>query len=324
MSGPRPIASITVDLDTSHHYRAIHGLPDTGRAECDATYAVGVRRLLDMFAEFEIPATLFVIGQDLEMAPHRALLEEAHASGHELANHTFYHRYDLRTLSEEEIQRDLLLGEDAIARITGAAPLGFRTPGYNIDAWLFHIIEERGYTYDSSIFPCPPYYAAKGMVMSYLSLTGNPSRSAMTSPKTLLAPITPYKPARGSIWRQDADMQTSQRPWQVPMALVPGLRFPLIGTSLHMVGAVGFEALRPLLRRAYPRLFQLEFHAIDFMDSTDEGVEDLVEHQPDLRIPWEVKKARYASIFTSLSKDYRFDTLLHGVASLEEKRDATR
>ena len=314
---PRPIASITVDLDTSHHYRAIHGLPDRGRAELDGTYAIGVRRLLDLFHELEIPSTLFVIGQDVEMAPHRALLEEAHASGHELANHTFYHRYDLRTLSEEAIHRDLLLGEDAIARITGSAPLGFRTPGYNIDAWLFHIIQDRGYVYDSSIFPCPSYYAAKGLVMGYLKWAGKPSRSAMTSPKTLLAPITPYKPARGSIWRQGELSDAGETPWQVPMGLIPGVRFPLIGTSLHMVGAPAFEALRPLLRRAYPDLFQLEFHSIDFMDSTDEGVDDLVDHQPDLRIPWEVKRDRYASILESIGKDYRFDTLLHGVQQLD-------
>lgn len=318
---PRPIASITVDLDTSHHYRAIHGLPDRGRAECDGTYAVGVRRLLDLFDELHIPATLFVIGQDIEMAPHRALLEEAHASGHELANHTFHHRYDLRTLSEEEIQRDLLLGEEAIARITGSAPLGFRTPGYNIDAWLFHLIEDRGYAYDSSVFPCPPYYIAKGMVMGYLATTGKPSRSAMTSPKTLLAPISPYKPMRGSLWRADTKPRRSGRPWQIPMALVPGVRFPLIGTSLHMIGAKGFDALRPLLRRAYPELFQLEFHAIDFMDSTDEGVDDLVEHQPDLRIPWEVKRQRYASIFASLARDYQFDTLLNGVRALDARAE---
>ncbi len=308
-----PIASITVDLDTSHYYRAIHGLPDRGRAQCDGTYSVGVRRLLDLFAEHRIPATLFVIGQDTEKPAHRELLEEAHASGHELGNHTYYHRYDLRSHEEEVILDDLQRGEDAIERITGAAPLGFRTPGYNIDDWLFHLIEDRGYVYDSSIFPCPSYYAAKGLVMGMLKLRGNPSRSAMTPPSTLLAPITPYRPARGSLWQQDAD---SGRPWQIPMALVPGLRFPLIGTSLHLVRERGFAALMPILKRAHPDLFQLEFHSIDFMDDTDEGVDDLVGHQPDLSIPWEVKRERYSAIFDALSTHYRFDTLIRGVESL--------
>lgn len=309
----RPIASITVDLDTSHYYRAIHGLPDRGRAEVDGTYSVGVKRLLDLFDEHKIPATLFVIGQDVERDAHRELLVRAHESGHELANHTYFHRYDLRTHSEEVILDDLQRGEDALARITGAAPLGFRTPGYNIDDWLFHLIEERGYVYDSSIFPCPPYYVAKGLVMGMLKLRGNPSRSAMTPPATLLAPITPYRPARGSLWQKDAN---STRPWQVPMALVPGLRFPLIGTSLHLVKARGFASLMPLLKRAHPNLFQLEFHSIDFMDSTDEGVEDLVAHQPDLRIPWEIKRERYSAIFDTLAAHYRFDTLLNGVGAL--------
>ena len=309
----KPVASITVDLDTSHHYRAIHGLPDRGRSECDGTYSVGVRRLLDLFAEHDIPAPLFVIGQDTEMPAHRELLKEAHDAGHELGNHTYYHRYNLRTLSEPEILDDMQRGEDAIERITGAAPLGFRTPGYNIDDWLYHLIEDRGYAYDSSIFPCPPYYVAKGLVMTMLKLRGNPSRSAMTPPSTLLAPITPYRPSARSIWRAD---EASTRPWQVPMCLVPGVRFPLIGTSLHLVKEQGFQAMMPLLRRAHPDLFQLEFHSIDFMDRHDEGVDDLVGHQPDLSIPWEVKRERYSAIFRALKKHYRFDTLLEGVRSL--------
>lgn len=315
---PRPIAAITVDLDTSHHYRAIHGLPDQGQAASDPTYALGVARLLDLFEEHGIRATLFVIGQDTEHEAHRALLERAHHAGHELGNHTYSHHYDLRTRDEDEIHRDIGRGEDAIERITGAAPVGFRTPGYNIDPWLFHLVAERGYLYDSSVFPCPPYYVAKGLVMSWLALRGQPSRSAMTDPATLLAPIHPYRPARGSIWRAQREHlpTSSHTPWEVPMCLVPGLRFPLIGTSLHLVKANGFKGLMPLLRRAYPQLLQLEFHAIDFMDSRDAGMQELASHQPDLAIPWEVKRARYAEIFQSIAQHYQFDTLRAGVTAL--------
>ena len=309
-----PIASITVDLDTTPHYRAIHGLSELAQADFDATYRVGVRRLLDLFKERGVRATLFVIGEDVERDAHRALLAEAHASGHELANHSYSHRYDLRALPEAMIQREFQLAEEALERLTGECPVGFRAPGYNLDAWLLHLVRERGYLYDSSIFPCPPYYAAKAMVMAWLKLKGSASRSALTPPETLLAPIAPYRPAPGSVWRRAAT-PASPPLWEVPMALVPGARFPLIGTSLHLIGARGFEAMLPLLQRSYPELFQLEFHAIDFMDDRD--LEELAAHQPDLKVPWEIKRARYGAILDALAERYRLDTLRAGVERLE-------
>ena len=41
------------------------------------------------------------------------------------------------------------------------------------------------------------------------------------------------------------------------------------------MGARGFAAVYPALRVAHPRLLNLEFHAIDFMDAGDPGTSDL-------------------------------------------------
>lgn len=100
---------------------------------------------------------------------------------------------------------------------------------------------------------------------------------------------------------------------EVPMCMVPGVRVPVIGTSLHLFGARGFSALMPLLRKTYARLFQLEFHAIDFVDDTDFGISDLCLVQPDVRIPWADKRALYEHVLHTLRRTYTFAPLRDAV-----------
>lgn len=307
-------ASITVDLDPLHHYRAIHGLPATSYGDADVTYTLGVSRLLTLFNACSIPATLFVIGGDVAQQEHRDLLVSAYNAGHELGNHTHAHRYNLRAHARDVIVQDISAGEDAIASITGTAPRGFRTPGYNVDDTILDILAERGYLYDSSVFNTTPYYMAKGAVMAWRKLCGAPSRSHMILPKNLLATSRHYIPKRGAFWRHDAN---SDLPTEVPMCTIPILGVPVIGTSLHLLGASGFARIFPMLRRHHPDLFHLEFHSIDFIDAHDPGVdEELIARQPDLRVPWAIKRARYTQIFSTIAEHCTFKTLEDAVVSI--------
>lgn len=315
-------ACVSVDLDSLSCYRAIHGLPLLATTTEDAAYTVGVRRLLDFFAAENIESTLFVIGRDAAVPAHRALLQQAHKSGHELANHTFSHHYNLRSQPEGLQRAEFAKCEDAIVEITGRQPVGFRAPGYNIDENLLKICRQRGYLYDSSVFPSPPYYMAKGAVMSWLKLRGRPSRSQMTRAETLLSPLQPYYPKKSKLWRARKTShnlhELAHDLLEIPVLVVPGVRFPVIGTSLHLLKKQGFDAAYPLLRRAQPDIFNLEFHAIDFMDSTDPGVQDLVGIQPDLAIPWHQKRELYRHVFAKIREDYTFCTLESASNALRE------
>ncbi len=309
-----PHACFTVDLDGLWCYREIHGLPRV-EAPHDEAYTVGVRRLLDFLGDVGVDGTFFVIGKDLDDPAHRELLHEAVDAGHELGSHSWAHDYALRRRPMPEIRDDIRRAHGGLTELMGAPPVGFRTPGYNVDARILSILAELDYRYDSSVFPCPPYWLAKGAVMSSLALRGTPSRSDMTRVDTLWTPLEPYRPSQHSI-RVPAPNGRSRFPIEVPMCVVPGVRFPVIGTSLHLVGARGFAALYPMLRRAHPRLLNLEFHAIDFMDAEDPGVADLVGVQPDLGIPWATKRERYARIVAKTRENYRFVTMAEAVEAL--------
>jgi peptidoglycan/xylan/chitin deacetylase (PgdA/CDA1 family) len=285
-SGAR-VASVSVDLDSLECYYRIHSLE--GLPPPDARFAI-LRRCLprfrELFSRHRVKATFFVVGRDLEEdVEGRALLGELAREGHELASHTHTHPYDLVRLGAAAIASEIDRAHVAIASCAGAPPVGFRAPGYEISGEVIDALCERGYRYDSSAFPSAPYYGAKAAIMGVMRVLGRRSGSYLGSPRVVAAPLGPYRPAKGAPYRAGGlDIV------ELPMAVTPFLRLPVIGTSLitapewlrrRLVGA----ALRARPAGG-PGFFNLELHGIDLADAEgDEIPPALVARQPDLRRP---------------------------------------
>jgi peptidoglycan-N-acetylglucosamine deacetylase len=292
------LASLSVDLDSLHHYCRIHGLPETvldARART-LVYAKAVPRFRELWAAVGVPGTFFAIGEDLADADAAAALRHAHAAGIEIANHSFSHDYALSRRAPESIHEDLARGEEAIRAATGARPVGFRAPGYTLNAALYAATVARGYRYGSSAFPAAPYYAAKATVMGALALAQRPSRAVLDSPKVLLAPCEPYWPDPAQPYRRGTGAVL-----ELPMAVTPGVRFPFIGTFAATLPL-------PLIRAAYAAcrglaFFNFELHAVDVLDATDGVPEALVRRQRDLQVPAARKMERLATVFRWLKAD---------------------
>src|SRR6185437_17099196 len=92
-----------------------------------------------------------------------------------------------------------------VGACAGAAPLGFRAPGYAINADALDLLSARGYRYDSSVFPSAAYYGAKALVMAAMRATGRPSGSFLDNPRVLLAPRSPYRPAPAAPYHPGGD-----------------------------------------------------------------------------------------------------------------------
>lgn len=314
-------ACVSVDLDALGCYTAIHGLPAPDPAQPDPVLRRALPRMLEDFHHHRVRATLFCVGQDLRDPEIRELLRQAAVEGHELANHSWSHLYHLRSQPIEQMVQELARVEEALTPLCGQRPVGFRTPGYNLSPQLAELIRARGYLYDSSLLPSAPYYAAKGAVMLAGALRGQPSRSQMTLPWTLACPRRPYLADTGHPWRPARSPERAL--WEIPMAIAPGLRVPLIGTSLHLFGKSGFAAMVPALRRLYPRLFNLEFHAIDWVDHQDPGLpEALTGRQPDLRVKVQPKRGLYGAVFGQLRRAYdgQMWTLRQAMGLLRSRR----
>jgi peptidoglycan/xylan/chitin deacetylase (PgdA/CDA1 family) len=270
------LTSVSVDIDEVHHYFAIHGLPEPSSASLHAAYDVALGRMADFAASRSIPLTLFVVGADLARAESSAALATFARRGHAIENHSLSHRYDLTRLDRATIAREVEEGARAIERVTGRRPEGFRAPGYTVSDALFDALDELGVAFDSSVFPCPPYYLAKAAAMAGMRVRGRVSRSILDTPRVLAAPRRPYRP--GARWFQ----RGARRFVELPVQVTPHLGLPFIGTAIALGGPTIAAYLAS--RCAGEPLVNLELHAMDFLDAGD-GLDALVGHQPELSVP---------------------------------------
>lgn len=294
------LCAVSVDLDEIPNYFAIHGLPEPRGPEASLVYDVAIDRLTALADQHRMPLTLFAIGSDLARPEAAAKLRAARERGFEIANHSLEHRYDFVRLGRDEIRRQVQAGADAVERAVGERPVGFRAPGYTITDEVFEVLAELGVAYDSSVFPCPPYYAAKTAAIGAIALRGRRSRSIVDTPAVLFAPTRPYRVGR-PYW------QRGQGLTELPVQVTRGARLPFIGTSITLGG--------PRMARALTRmvvgepLVNLELHGIDVLDAAD-GLEPLRPHQPDVRVATERKLAALSAVFAELGAEgYEFVTL---------------
>ena len=111
------------------------------------------RRLLDLFDEYEVKATFFVLGWVAERA--NGLVKEIAARGHEVACHGFSHQL-VYNQSPEVFREETIRSKHLLEDITQAPVRGYRAASYSItnrSRWALDILVEAGFEYDSSIFP---------------------------------------------------------------------------------------------------------------------------------------------------------------------------
>ncbi len=305
------LAAVSVDLDEIDCYTAIHGLSLKGDIAMNAVYERALLRFSELFDALELKATFFAIGRDVTRDANKKQLRDLHLEGHEIANHSLSHHYDLTRRSEAEQRAEIVGCADLIEAATGTRPVGFRAPGYTVTDTLLRVLESTGALYDSSVFPCPSYYAAKASVMGLMRLRGRVSRSVLDHPRVLQAPADPYRIGTPYYRRGEGLLE-------LPIGLTKAYtgRLPFIGTSVISAGVVGARALAKLV--AGRRFVNLELHGIDLADAAADGLEGLRSYQPDLRIGYRDKHRALTSAITTLKAEgFRFVTLREAATLLE-------
>lgn len=291
------LCAISVDLDEIPVYYAIHGWPTPERAAAHAVYQIGIDRMEAFARAHHLPLTVFAVGADTNRANNGDRLRRMAEAGHEVANHSLDHFYDLTRRGREEMRRQVMGGADAIERACGRRPLGFRAPGYTLTDELVEVLTEAGVEYDSSVFPCPPYYLGKAVAVGAIRLRGRRSQALLAGPAVLAAPPRPYRMGR-PYWRRGEGLV------ELPIQVTRKARLPFIGTTLVAAGPSG---ARWITRDVVGEPFiNLELHGIDFLDA-DDGLDDLVPHRLDLRVSVERKLEALSVVVEALKHaGYRF------------------
>jgi hypothetical protein len=312
-ASPRRLCAVSVDLDEIPCYTAIHGLslPLTEAAQ-QAVYRKALPRLAALFDAHGVRATFFAIGRDLEHAHAASALRTLAAQGHEIGNHSYGHRYDLTRMPEHEMRADVARGIEAIERAVGQRPRGFRAPGYTFTDTLSRVLQELEVGYDSSVFPCPAYYAPKLLALGAYRVLDRPTRSIPDHPRVLSAPADPYHMGE-SYTRRGSKLL------ELPVGVTRDLtgRLPFIGTSLTLAGRAGAELLCRLIEGR--ELINLELHGIDAADAEQDELTSLQASQFDLRKSAAVKLDILGATLDRLSRaGYSFVTLAEAAAEFAD------
>lgn len=112
-------------------------------------WKVGTGRILDLLDRYGARATFFVPGQIVQ--ERRALCEEILERGHEIAHHSWSHKWIL-SLTPEEEREEMERGIDIIERVSGRKPAGWRSPAAEVSPISMPLLVEKGFRYSSNFF----------------------------------------------------------------------------------------------------------------------------------------------------------------------------
>ena len=157
---PRLTVALTYDHDSlSDGIR--RGDSPIKMSHAEFGHNVGVPRILSLLEQEKVPSTWFIPGATMELYPDDT--EAILAGGHEVGCHGWYHE-DYSQLSAAEQRKIQERSFDAVRRYTGQGPRGHRAPYWAFSDDTIGILEDAGFTYDSSLMANDyrPYRVRRG------------------------------------------------------------------------------------------------------------------------------------------------------------------
>jgi peptidoglycan-N-acetylglucosamine deacetylase len=268
VNSPKPLASLSLDLDNQWSYLKIHG--DPGWETFPSYLDVIVPRALAFLRDRALSITFFIVGQDAALAKNHEAIRAIAQAGHEIGNHSFRHESWLHLYSESEIEAEIAQAEDIIEQVTGQHPIGFRGPGYSCSPSVLRVLARRGYQYDASTFPTylGPLARAYYFMTTKLTKAEREKRKALFgSFKDGFQPLKPYR-------------------WTLkPLSLIeiPVSTMPIFKVPIHFSYVLYLSVFSPAIALLYFRLAlflcrltrtqpSLLLHPLDFL-----GCEDVPE-----------------------------------------------
>ncbi len=167
---------------------------------------------IDLFDRLNVKATFFTVGN--LAADYESALKKCVSSGHETACHGLTHseEEEYSTLSVAQIRENLVMATRLLEKSSGARITSFRGPRVKTSHRVHDVLEELGYTADSSV--C-------SQRLDFIS-------SNLINFKWLFAPRNAYHPNHKNAFKKGG------RPvWVVPVSAI-GL--PFVSGLLYMFG----------------------------------------------------------------------------------------
>lgn len=126
-AGHRAALCLTFDVDGPYGERNYQPTTNTYAISQTEYEPFGLRRILTILADADVTGTFCWVGQEAEDRPD--LVRSAAEAGHEIAAHTWDHRY-YHTMTADEQRADLTRTIETLHEITGTRPTGHKSAGW--------------------------------------------------------------------------------------------------------------------------------------------------------------------------------------------------
>ena len=293
----KPFASLSLDLDNQWSYMKTHG--DAGWETFPSYLDVIVPRALKFLQERGLKITFFIVGQDAALEKNREALAQISAAGHEIGNHSFHHEPWLHLYPEAEIEAELAEAEEAIERVTGRKPVGFRGPGFIFSNEILRVLLRRGYEYDASTFPT---YLGP-LARSYYFMTAKLTEEEKQERKELFGKMSEgFRPVKPYRWLMD----------EKSLLEIPVTTMPLFKVPIHASYVLYLSVFAPKLAVRYfktaiklCRLTKTEpsllLHPLDFLGADDTSA---LSFFPAMRMQSAKKLEVVGEVLDSLAENF--------------------
>jgi peptidoglycan/xylan/chitin deacetylase (PgdA/CDA1 family) len=144
----RVAVSLTFDFDAESAWLGGFKV-DTPSALSRGAYGAneGVPRILKLLDKYGLPATFYIPGDTADRHPD--VVKAIVAAGHEVGHHGYLHEAP-HVLTPDEERTMIERGLDALQRIVGVVPKGYRSPSWELSKSTFGFLSEYGFAYDAS------------------------------------------------------------------------------------------------------------------------------------------------------------------------------
>ena len=260
------IASLSLDLDNKWSYMKTHG--DAGWESFPTYLDVVVPRSLEFLRERDLQITFFIVGQDADLEKNHDAIKQIADANHEIGNHSFRHEPWLHLYSKQELIEEFERTENALEKVTGQIPKGFRGPGYSLSPTVLEVLAERNYEYDCSTLPT--YIAPLARAYYFFK---SPEMSAEEREK------------RKKLFGKFSDGFQSLKPyrWQIgekSLIEIPVTTLPMFKTPIHASYVIYLSTFSKSLARTYWKTavkmckmsgtqLSLLLHPLDFLSGED-------------------------------------------------------
>ncbi|MDF2558042.1 MAG: pgdA 6 [Bacillales bacterium] len=179
--------ALTVDVEDWYHTSGL----DIPRGEWDhlkSTVFPNTIKLLNLFDEFKVKATFFILGDVARRYP--SLITEIVERGHEIGGHSMNHQL-ISKQTFEEFKVDFQESVRLLESITNQKIRYFRAPSWSISSdklEILHFLEQNGIQIDSSLQPFKtPLSGINGIPLEpFIPILNNKKMNLIEFPPTVI------------------------------------------------------------------------------------------------------------------------------------------